>query len=148
MKLRFVSIFINICIASTLSFSQESSQEINVVPGKSLGPIQIGIKKDAFEKLGLPIDKSEKATTSEFITSGFYSIHFEDGSITDIWIDNIRIIEPSLIYMNKKVPKNIPPEKIKTFFKKCTTPEHRIGGTLVRCEQGGLTLVYYQFFQI
>ncbi len=110
---------------------------IAVVAGKSLGEASLGEKKDALVSRGFTADTGR---AGEYLEKGPIHVRLDKESAVEIWIDDIRELQPKLIYRKKPFPKSVTLETVTAFIGKCEAPVRGSGGLLVSCRNGGIQL--------
>lgn len=103
---------------------------VAVVPGKSIGPIRIGVKSAELRKLKLKLN----APSRSLIKVGeLYEAYLDDKSaVTAVSIDLNKV--PCLLLGNKRIDPKRTPEGVALQVGSCEPMEPRDGGNVLECQ--------------
>ena len=105
---------------------------IEVVPGQSLGPIELGRHRAEIEGLGLEM-KTVQGSKQTMIV-GRYHVGFDDAGKVHLVEAEIGDLPNCLTFGAKKIRKKMSAAQLAKVFKNCKPEEMRKGGNLIECE--------------
>lgn len=115
---------------------------LELVPGKFLGPVRLGMTRADLVKLALPIEEKSKGDGTEFLKLGAYQVELCGGKVVEVWLEDLRAAPSCLAFGEKSIAKDLPRERVIREFRDCKELPPRKGGTFTECEGGGLRLGY------
>jgi hypothetical protein len=124
------------------SATPQKSSCLELAPGKSLGPVRLGMNREEIEKLGLPIEEKSKHEGTELLKAGAYQVELCGGKVVEVWLQDLRAAPSCLAFGEKTIQKDLPREQVIARFSECKELPPRKGGSFTECEGGGLRLGY------
>lgn len=109
---------------------------VKVVPGKSIGQVQLGASMDELRKSGLEIKKVRGA--GELYVVGPYSVRLEGGKVQRLEAE-LGDLPDCIVYGQKKLAKTADLSALKRIFSACRDEEPGEGGNLTLCEGLGIS---------
>lgn len=132
MKTALTALAIAVMSAAT-SAAAEPSCPLNIVPGRSLGPL----------KLGEPLPGPPRGPAdSDFREIGPVRARYCGGRAVDLWLEDLRTGPDCVTLNGQPLARDIALETLKTRLGDCRDLPPRIGGAFVECAAGGLRLGY------
>ena len=111
-----------------------NSKYWNIIPGKSIGPIELGMKKERVNTV-MTFAPHPKYSAMTIPISANYS----DESVSSIEISLLHI-EKDIQIGEVIIPRSSTIEEIKTLLGDCEESDVRFGGTIIPCRKGGLSI--------
>lgn len=127
---------------SATSSTLQKGSCLELVPGKSLGPVRLGMTREELAKLALPIEEKSKHEGTEFLKVGAYQVELCGGKVVEVWLEDLRAAPSCLAFGEKSITKDLPRERVIREFGECKELPPRKGGSFTECEGGGLRLGY------
>lgn len=103
---------------------------IVVVPKISLGPLQIGMRMDQVETLGMQV----KAITATAFIVGKYSITINSERVISQIEMELGDAPNCLYYRNKSISKASSTQQLAKIFESCEPERQHFGGTIIVCK--------------
>lgn len=126
-------------LSSTPAFAADLCP-LDVVPGRSLGRVQLGRTLDDLAASGLPVTNRADHGDTGFAEVGPLHVRTCGGRVVEAWLDDVRTAPACLRLNGKPLARDLPKPAWPALFGKCRDLEPRIGGSFVACEDGGLHL--------
>lgn len=125
---------------SPLQPIQKGECPMAIVPGRSLGPVQIGQDASTLAATGLPVKSLGKHEESETFDMGPLRASTCGGKVVDVWLDDLRKAPDCVSVSGKPVARTIGKKEFAALFDGCRDAPPRIGGTFVECHDGGVRI--------
>jgi hypothetical protein len=106
---------------------------IEVVPGKAIGPIQLGMPRAEVARLGMKVEQVRSLPQDEIV--GRYSVAYDEQNRVRFVHLSLQDAPPCVRYKNQPIPKAIAAAKLAKIFPSCQKEEPGIGGNITRCEK-------------
>jgi hypothetical protein len=100
-----------------------------IIPGKAIGAVKLGVSRDALPRTAELTDESGKFEGVRFSLGS-------DGHVSDIWIEDIRVFPNTLLLGGRPVPVKAPLDEVKNFFGECVEVAGIKGGKFFNCSSG------------
>jgi hypothetical protein len=129
---------------------QNGKCPLAIVPGRALGPVQLGMSRAQLDQTGLPVTRVHHFGDEEMVRVGPYNATFCREHLVEAWIDDLRHAPDCVSTNGEPVPLDIEREKFIARFQDCEEAPPRIGGTFTECSNGGVRIGYGmgEFIQI
>lgn len=121
-----------------LSRQAQAAEILSIIPGKSLGAIAIGDKRE--ELLNKGFGPSGAHDPEMYLRKDDIVVKLDHAQISEIFFDSPSY--KNLRLRGKKFPKDTRAKAMRKFFKKCEPTVKSSGGTLIYCENRGIELSY------
>jgi hypothetical protein len=128
-------------VAETPLPAQKGECPMEIYPGRGLGPVRIGQRREELESLGLPVKEvSPQHGTTEFVEVGPIHVELCGGVVVEAWLDDLRKAPECIRYAGKTVDRTQTRDQFISLFSDCKETPPRIGGTFKACNQGGVRI--------
>lgn len=105
---------------------------IEIIPGKSIGLIELGRNIKEIENLGMDIKSVQKSEDTLIV--GRFSVGLND-KFNVMRVELEMADAPNCLIFNKqKIKKTLSSKKLSKIFKNCKPEDVRFGGNIVECE--------------
>jgi hypothetical protein len=122
--------------AETMPVSETSSAYVEIVPGRSIGPIRMGMSREEVTALGI-LTTHPQYSAMTIPTTAYYG---DDGRVFQMEISFTHA--PSDLRVGDVViPKTSTAQETLALLADCTETEPREGGTIYLCRGGALQVV-------
>ncbi|MEN0060424.1 MAG: hypothetical protein AAGB31_16405 [Bdellovibrio sp.] len=105
---------------------------IAIIPGKSLGPIELGKNISELEVLGMSIKKVQ-GSESQLIV-GRYTVEVDSAKTITAISAEIGDLPNCVKYKRHRITQKMFPQRIAKLFTKCAHPERLQGGSIIACD--------------
>ena len=121
-----------------LSHQAQAADILSIIPGKSLGSIEIDEKRA--DLLNEGFGPSGAHDPEMYLRKGDIVVKLDNAKVSEIFFDSSSY--KNLRLRGKKFPKDTRAKDMRRFFKKCGPSVKSSGGTLIYCENRGIELSY------
>lgn len=125
-------------LLTTSSAFAKSGGSIKMVPGKSLGSVNLGDDRQKLIDHGFAPDGAMDPIS--YLQKNGILAHLDDDKVVQIYVDQKSF--GKLVIRGKKLPKDTKAKSLTKFFKSCGKPKKGSGGTVIYCENHGIELSY------
>ncbi len=114
--------------------TQSTAATVAVVPGRSVGPVSLGMTRAEVDSLGLEVHPSYSAMTIPF--TAYYD---DQGVVTSVGV-SLRYAPGDITVGEVVIPRGASAQQAAELLADCEEGDVRIGGNITRCRDGGLAV--------
>ncbi len=116
-----------------------SMNTLQVVPGKSLGDVQIGDSSEILKKKNFVADNSRVTPETTYFMRKDFLVRLVKDRVVQIWYEGDL---KKLRVGDKSLPEKTDASSFRKFFKSCDPIVKGSGGEILYCENKGVEIVY------